>query len=34
VVLDHAGHCPHDETPAAFNDVLLEWLERLGNSEV
>jgi pimeloyl-ACP methyl ester carboxylesterase len=34
VVLDHAGHCPHDETPAAFNDVLLEWLERLGSSEV
>jgi pimeloyl-ACP methyl ester carboxylesterase len=32
VVLDHAGHCPHDETPAAFNAALLEWLAQLGRA--
>ena len=29
VVLDQAGHCPHDERPSLFNQTLLEWLESL-----
>jgi pimeloyl-ACP methyl ester carboxylesterase len=29
VVLDRAGHCPHDEVPADFNDTLLGWLDGL-----
>lgn len=29
VVLDGAGHCPHDEEAEAFNAVLLEWLAAL-----
>ena len=29
VVLDHSGHCPHDEVPEAFNGALLGWLEGL-----
>jgi pimeloyl-ACP methyl ester carboxylesterase len=28
-VLEHCGHCPHDEAPEAFNRVLLGWLGRL-----
>ncbi len=31
VVLDHSGHCPHDEVPGAFNAALLEWLKPLHN---
>ena len=34
VVLDHGGHCPHDEVPEAFNGVLLTWLKELGEQEV
>jgi len=34
VVLDHGGHCPHDEMPEAFNGALLAWLEELGEQEV
>ena len=30
VLLDHCGHCPHDEGPEAFNGALLGWLEGLG----
>jgi len=26
MVLDHAGHCPHDEAAAAFNAAVLGWL--------
>ncbi|WP_396099558.1 alpha/beta fold hydrolase [Cyanobium sp. WAJ14-Wanaka] len=29
VVLEHCGHCPHDEVPQAFNQALLQWLEQL-----
>jgi pimeloyl-ACP methyl ester carboxylesterase len=29
VVLDLAGHCPHDERPPIFNQTLLEWLASL-----
>jgi pimeloyl-ACP methyl ester carboxylesterase len=25
-VLEHCGHCPHDEDPEAFNRALLAWL--------
>ena len=27
-VLDHCGHCPHDEAPDRFLAVLLPWLDR------
>ena len=27
-VLDNTGHCPHDETPDAFHQELLHWLDR------
>jgi pimeloyl-ACP methyl ester carboxylesterase len=30
VVLEQAGHCPHDEDPQAFNSTLLDWLAGLG----
>ncbi len=30
LVIDGAGHCPHDENPAAFHRALLPWLARLG----
>ena len=29
VVLEHSGHCPHDEAPEAFNGAVLGWLEGL-----
>ncbi len=29
VVLEQAGHCPHDEVPEGFNAALLEWLSPL-----
>lgn len=29
-VIPESGHCPFDETPEAFLDVLLPWVERLG----
>ncbi len=29
-VIAQCGHCPHDETPAAFHGAVLPWLERLG----
>ena len=33
-VLDHCGHCPHDEAPECFLAVLLPWLDRnLGRSD-
>jgi pimeloyl-ACP methyl ester carboxylesterase len=31
-VLEGAGHCPHDEVAGAFNDLLIDWLERLESS--
>ena len=32
-VLNHCGHCPHDEDPNQFLNSLLPWLDRnLGNS--
>jgi pimeloyl-ACP methyl ester carboxylesterase len=29
VVLEEAGHCPHDEVAGDFNELLLGWLTRL-----
>ena len=32
-VIDHTGHCPHDETPDDFLQAVLPWLDRsLGES--
>jgi pimeloyl-ACP methyl ester carboxylesterase len=28
-VIPGAGHCPHDEKPTQFNDVLVAWLDNL-----
>jgi pimeloyl-ACP methyl ester carboxylesterase len=28
VMLEQAGHCPHDECPERFNPVLLTWLKK------
>lgn len=28
-ILPESGHCPFDETPRAFNDTLLSWLDRV-----
>ena len=28
-VIPGAGHCPHDERPTLFNDVLVAWLDNL-----
>ena len=28
-VIPESGHCPFDETPEAFLDLLLPWIERL-----
>merc|ERR1712007_241721 len=27
--LSPAGHCPHHETPIAFNRVLVNWIQRM-----
>mgnify|MGYP006274615247 CR=1 FL=1 len=29
VMLEHCGHCPHDEDPPGFHQVLLGWLAQL-----
>jgi pimeloyl-ACP methyl ester carboxylesterase len=29
-VIPRSGHCPHDERPEVFNDVLIEWLKHMG----
>jgi pimeloyl-ACP methyl ester carboxylesterase len=29
VMLEHCGHCPHDEDPPGFHGALLGWLARL-----
>jgi pimeloyl-ACP methyl ester carboxylesterase len=28
-LIEQCGHCPHDETPAAFHGAVLPWLARL-----
>jgi pimeloyl-ACP methyl ester carboxylesterase len=32
-VLEHCGHCPHDEGPEHFNRALLAWLSRLPGAD-
>ena len=32
-VLEHCGHCPHDERPDAFNAVLLGWLRQFSGAD-
>jgi pimeloyl-ACP methyl ester carboxylesterase len=29
VLLEHCGHCPHDEDPRRFHEALLGWLGQL-----
>ena len=29
IELDNVGHCPHDESPEIFNQILLDWLEKI-----
>lgn len=31
IELDNVGHCPHDECPDIFNQILLEWLQSHSN---
>ena len=32
-VIDEAGHCPHDESPKQFNQIVLKWLKNLKTSK-
>ncbi len=32
-VLEHCGHCPHDEQPDAFNALLLNWLRQFSRAD-
>ena len=27
LIMEGAGHCPHDEIPGEFNQNVLQWLE-------
>ena len=29
VVLEHSGHCPHDEVPGPFHGAVLDWLSQV-----
>ncbi len=29
IELERMGHCPHDESPTKFNQILIEWLEKV-----
>ena len=29
IQLPKMGHCPHDENPACFNQILLSWLAKI-----
>ena len=29
IVIDESGHCPHDELPNHFNQIVLKWLKNL-----
>lgn len=31
-IIPESGHCPFDETPEVFCDILLPWLEKINNS--
>lgn len=32
-VVEHCGHCPHDEHPEAFNRLLLDWLRQFSGAD-
>ena len=32
-VIEGAGHCPHDESPKLFNQIVLKWLKNLKTSK-
>ena len=32
-VIDDAGHCPHDELPKHFNQIVIHWLKNLKTSK-
>ena len=32
-VVEHCGHCPHDEQPEAFNALLLGWLRQFSGAD-
>ena len=32
-VINEAGHCPHDELPKQFNQIVLKWLKNLKTSK-
>ena len=32
-VIDHTGHCLHDESPKVFNQIVLKWLKNLKTSK-
>ena len=32
-VVDEAGHCPHDELPKHFNQIVMKWLKNLKTSK-
>ena len=34
IELEGVGHCPHDENPAQFNQILLNWLQKKFSSEL
>ena len=34
VELPKVGHCPHDESPTQFNQIILNWLQQKMNSEL
>jgi pimeloyl-ACP methyl ester carboxylesterase len=37
IILEGAGHCPHDESPEEVNQAILDWMDRclsLGNKSV
>ena len=34
IELENMGHCPHDENPKRFNQILLNWLQKKFDSEL
>ena len=32
-VVNEAGHCPHDELPKDFNQIVMKWLKNLKTSK-
>ncbi|WP_144871655.1 alpha/beta fold hydrolase [Hyella patelloides] len=34
IELEKVGHCPHDENPTQFNQIILDWLQKKFDSEL